>query len=353
MKVVAYILSSVVLRRAFLLLNVLCLSFWAKAQDIHFTQFTLQPLQQSPSLTGSFDGDYRIAALYRNQWASVAVPYNSMGLAFDTKIYETKKYGSFVGLGANLFLDQAGDGRLQSIYAQIPFSYNTYVPLNATSTLKFGLGAYLGILNKSIRTDQLQFDNQFNGYVYDANIPIAENFDKLNFIKPDIGLGYNVGFNFNKKFELGLAFGLHHLNRIEESFLGNNLHLALAKRISLPVYFKYSISDKWQLQADYLFQDQEVKKEHVFGFIASYFIKNKYPAQTAIEFGSYYRYKDAVCSIVRYRKNNFVAGLSYDINVSNLRPASNTYGGVELGLVYFIKNVKDPKIINKRSCFVF
>jgi len=329
--------------------NFLCL----KAQDIHYTQFTLQPQQQSPAFTGNFDGDYRFAALYRNQWATVNVPYNTLGFSFDMKAYETKKYNSFLGAGASFFFDQAGDAQYRTFYAQIPLAYTLYFPLKNKSTIKIGAGIYAGILHKSLNTNNLQFDNQFNGDVYDASIPIAENFSQLSFLKPDIGMGYNLAFNIKQKSEFGVAVGMHHLNNIQESFIEDNVSLQLQKRYALPAYYKYTFNKKWEVQLDYLFQTQNTLKEHVFGAVASYYIKNNGPAKTAFEFGSYYRWQDAVSTIVRYRKNNFLTGFAYDINISDLKAATNTYGGIELGFVYIIKNLKEPEIKNKRKCIVF
>ena len=339
----------------FIVLSILmlCCLPTLQAQDIHYTQFTLQPLQQSPAFAGSFDGNYRFAALYRNQWATVAVPYNTLGLAFDMKAYETKKLDSYLGTGLSFFLDQAGDSRLQSMYVQIPLSYTFYIPMGDDASIKMSAGLAAGILRKSINTSALQFDNQYAGDIFDPNIPPAENFGALSFVKPDISVGYNVAFNFNKKTEFGLGFGAHHLNKIEESFVDDGVQIALQKRYAIPAYFKFELSPKWDLQFDYLFQEQGRFHEHTFGAIASYYLKKNGPAKTAIEFGSYYRWQDAISGIIRYRKNNFVAGLSYDVNHSNLTPASNTYGGVELGLVYTIKKVKEPQIKNKRKCLVF
>lgn len=324
-----------------------------KAQDIHYTQFTLQAQQQSPAATGNFDGDYRFAALYRNQWATINVPYNTLGFSFDMKAYETKKYNSFLGAGATFFFDQAGDAHYRTFYAQIPLAYTLYFPLKNNSTIKIGAGIYAGILQKSLNINQLQFDNQFTGEVYDANIPIAENFGQLNFLKPDIGMGYHMAFNIKQKSEFGVAFGAHHLNNIQESFIDDGLSLKLQKRFAIPAYYKYTFNKKWEVQLDYLFQTQNTLNEHLFGAIASYYIKNNGPAKTAFEFGSYYRYQDAVSTIIRYRKNNFLTGFAYDINISNLKAASNTYGGIELGLVYTIKKIKEPEIKHKRKCFVF
>lgn len=47
------------------------------AQDAHFSQFFEAPLLRNPSLAGLFAGDIRIQGVYRNQWASVTVPYQT------------------------------------------------------------------------------------------------------------------------------------------------------------------------------------------------------------------------------------------------------------------------------------
>jgi type IX secretion system PorP/SprF family membrane protein len=323
------------------------------AQDIHYTQFTLQPLQQSPAFAGDFDGNYRFAALYRNQWASVEVPYNTLGLAFDMKAFETKKFTSFLAVGANMFYDQAGAGRLQSMYGQIPLAYTVFIPVGEKNTLKLGAGLYAGLINKSLNTSRLQFDNQYTGDIFDPSIPSAENFGNLSFIKPDIGLGYQMALNIKQKASVGLAFGVHHLNNIQESFINDGVQVQLNKRYAIPAFVEFEINRKWDLRFDYIFQRQGQFTEHNFGAITSYYLEKNGPAKTAIEFGSYYRFRDAISGIIRYRKNNFVAGLSYDVNISNLRPATNAYGGVEIGVVYIFKNLKEPQIKNKRKCLVF
>lgn len=40
------------------------------AQNPHFSQFYTFASQLNPSLVGNYDGSYRVAAVYRNQWSS-------------------------------------------------------------------------------------------------------------------------------------------------------------------------------------------------------------------------------------------------------------------------------------------
>jgi len=325
----------------------------AQGQDIHYTQFTLQPLQQSPAFAGNFNGDHRFAALYRNQWATIAVPYNTLGFAYDSKVYTTKKFDSFLSAGGQFFFDQAGDSRLRSLYLQLPVSYTLYLPAGEGNTFKLGTGFYVGLLNKSFNTSQLQFDNQYTGDIFNPNIPIAENFDQLGFTKPDIGLGYQLGLNLKEKTAFGIGFGIHHLNRIEESFINDGVGISLAKRYALPAYFKTELTPVWDLRFDYLYQTQNTFSEHTVGALASYFIRKDGPAIKSIEFGTYYRWADALSGIVRYQLNNMLFAFSYDINTSKLQAATNGYGGIEIGMVYTIKQVKEPQIKYKRKCVVF
>jgi hypothetical protein len=49
---------------------------------------------------------------------------------------------------------------------------------------------------------------------------------------------------------------------------------------------------------------------------------------------------------------NFTLGISYDINTSGLKPASNSQGGLEISLSYIIKTFK-PLKPGKKICPVY
>src|SRR4030095_1764256 len=48
--------------------SLVCVSL---AQDPNFSQFFASPLTLNPALTGKFDGSFRLAGNYRNQWTSI------------------------------------------------------------------------------------------------------------------------------------------------------------------------------------------------------------------------------------------------------------------------------------------
>lgn len=322
------------------------------SQDIHFTNFNLMPLQQNPSMAGNFDGNYRFSGIYRNQWATVAVPFNTFGFAFDAALLENKN-GSKLGAGLFAYFDQAGDSKFQTLHLSVPIAYNLKIPLNEKTNLNFGVGLSVGFFRKSLRTDLLTFDSQFTGEVFDESISPNESFEQLSFMRLNLGAGGNIGLEIKDKLAIGVGFGMHNLNNISESFLDDGMRVILNRRTSIPIFAIIPINKKWELQFDYLWQFQAQKQEHVFGAIAHYYFKNDGPAKKSFGFGSYMRAKDAVSAVFRYRVNNFTAGLAYDTNISDFQAATNAYGGIEIAAIYTIKNVKTPSIKNKRKCTVF
>src|ERR1700733_14673893 len=112
----------------------------AFAQDIHFTQFDMQPLVINPAFTGMFDGQVRAAAIYRNQWASVTVPYVTYGASVDLPVYIDRN-GDYLAAGLQLYKDQAGDANLSNFSGLLSIAYHKFfgVTENGKSDLAVGL----------------------------------------------------------------------------------------------------------------------------------------------------------------------------------------------------------------------
>lgn len=86
----------------------------AKAQDIHFTQFNMAPLVVNPAFTGGFNGKARVAAIYRNQWKSVTIPFVTYGVSVDAPIINDLTHDDYLAAGIQLYNDKAGDGNLSN-----------------------------------------------------------------------------------------------------------------------------------------------------------------------------------------------------------------------------------------------
>src|ERR1044071_8976773 len=96
----------------------LLLGFGAVAQDPNFSQFFASPLTLNPALTGKFDGVYRVAGNYRNQWPTINNAFTTATASIDFGILKNKlpDVDQF-GIGLMGFTDRAGNGVLVSNYA--------------------------------------------------------------------------------------------------------------------------------------------------------------------------------------------------------------------------------------------
>src|SRR6266516_4793846 len=79
------------------------------AQDPNFSQFFASPLTLNPALTGKFDGVYRIAINYRNQWPTIFNAFRTYTVSADMGILKNRipEYDQF-GVGVIGFADEAG-----------------------------------------------------------------------------------------------------------------------------------------------------------------------------------------------------------------------------------------------------
>ena len=108
-----------------LLIIVVSLVSESKAQDPNFSQFFASPLTLNPALTGKFDGLYRIAGNYRNQWPTFDNAFTTATASFDMSIMRNRLPDiDRMGIGFMGFTDRSGNGVLLNNYASLAVSYH-------------------------------------------------------------------------------------------------------------------------------------------------------------------------------------------------------------------------------------
>lgn len=313
------------------------------AQDIHFSQYDLSPINLNPALTGQFVGDYRFIGNYRTQWSSVTVPYNTFSFGADARNFLPQK--NFAG-GLQINQDQAGDSRFKTFQAALSGTYLMPVSEDSTQNLSFGLQA--GVTNKNIAYDPLYFDAQYDGYAYNAGLPTQENFanSSKTYLNLTTGIAY---FNqIEKRKSIGAGIALFNLTKPNESFY-NEATVKLARRLVVHANAEWKVSDKINVLPSLLYMRQGTYSEFNFGGAAKYILTDFIGLYRTVWFGMYYRNKDAGFLTGGMDYDNWKVGLSYDINTSSLVPASRKHGGFELAVIYIIN--KTPfKRIQHRVC---
>ena len=107
-------------------------------QDLHFSQFYLNPATITPAAPAMERGDMRAAGLYRSQWQSVPVAYETFSGSFDYTA--ARSGGSLLRLGLQLQQDKAGDGGLEWLQAGLNAAVGRQI------SARHRLGAGFGLL---------------------------------------------------------------------------------------------------------------------------------------------------------------------------------------------------------------
>ncbi len=302
-------------------------------QDPHFSQFFEAPLLRNPSLAGLFAGDIRFQAVYRNQWQSVTTPYQTGSLNFEYK--QPVGHGNdFVTTGFQILYDRAGITNFTTSNLYPALNYHKSLSDEKSKYLSFGIMG--GYVQRRIDRSKITTNNEYDGNGYNPSLGDGETLTKFSYHYWDgsVGLSFNssIAGSTTDYYFIGAAY--HHFNRPKNSFYRNppvelNPKLVFSGGVNLSVNEVSYIT----LQSD--FSKQGDYSETIGGITYSRKIGEDYtnPMYT-IHFGGYLRWKDAFIPVVKLDYMPFSVAFSYDVNISELKAASQYQGGFEVSFTY-------------------
>jgi type IX secretion system PorP/SprF family membrane protein len=314
-------------------LMILSGGYSVSAQDIHFSQFFEAPLLRNPSLAGIFTGDLRVQGVYRTQWGSVTVPYKTG--SFDLEYKKPVGRGDdFLTAGIQLLYDKAGSTNFTT--TNVLPALNYHKALSAERNRYLSLGFMAGVVQRRIDASKMTTNNQYDGNGYNPSLATGEAFTNTNFTYLDasVGMSYNSAISDKETDNMFVGLAYHHFNRPKNSFYKNpEIELNPKWVGSVGVRFSLNETSFFTLQSDY--SKQGSFQETILGALYSYKLGEDYenPAYI-VHFGGFLRLKDAFIPVVKIDFVPFSVGLSYDVNVSQLRTASQGHGGFELSISY-------------------
>jgi type IX secretion system PorP/SprF family membrane protein len=304
------------------------------AQDIHFSQFSETPLLRNPALAGIFNGDVRVQAVFRNQWSSVTVPFQTSSLNGEYKL-PVGHSDDFLTIGGAILYDKAGTISLTSTSVLPVLNYHKSLSDERNMYLSAGFSA--GMVQRKFDLSKMTTNNQYNGTDYDATLATGETLSNSNntYFDGSAGLSFNsqVGANADNNFYLGIAY--HHFNpQAKMSFYSNSSTTLNPKwvysaglRTALDNYTYLTFYGDYSAQGPY--------SEIIGGMLYSKKL-DEYPDDPhyVISGGAFLRWDDAVIPVVKLETAPLTFALSYDVNISALKASSQSRGGFELSVSY-------------------
>lgn len=304
------------------LIIIVFLNCTIKGQDPHFSQFDVSPIILNPSYTGMDEGiDSRAVAQLRSSWNTSTTQMTTTSFAFDMP-FERFGFGGFI-------LNDDGSRAFNSFNFIASGAYRITDPNQQKIKLTVGLQA--GILYKSIKEDELLFENQYNGGNFDPDLPSGESFETYSRIMPDANFGFSYQGFYNKGATAPYAgFAINHVTYPKESFY-NDADSRLPLKYIANIGSKFEINEYVTVDPKAYFFKQRNSMEIYTGVSGYYqFGVADFRASTSV----YYRWGDAVIAVLGYSYKNFSYLVSYDFTVSELKNYTNPKGVLEFTVVF-------------------
>jgi type IX secretion system PorP/SprF family membrane protein len=309
-----------------------------RAQDPHFSQFYSSPLTLNPANTGLFAGDVRVSSNYRNQWRTVSTPFTTATVAADFQVLNKliSEYDIF-GVGFMGMLDQSNNRGLKANYIGASAAYSKSLGDNGNTKISVGFQGTL--TTKKVDYSRFVFSRQYTPMGFDYTLPTGEPINGFVLNYPDFSTGIlYTGMNSNQaNWYIGSSY--YHFTRPSES-LSSQYEMRVQPRLTFHSGYNFPIADLNRIYFSGIYMKSMLAKEIAFGTVYESAIPSS-NFESKLFTGVFFRVQDAIIPYVGFTNNKFQVGMSYDLNISSLKTATQSRGGFELSLLMIFS--KDPE----------
>ncbi|MCQ2608188.1 MAG: PorP/SprF family type IX secretion system membrane protein [Bacteroidales bacterium] len=313
----------------------------ANGQDIHFSQFFVMPMALNPAETALYDGNVRIACAYRDQWRAVDTkPYETISVGLEKQFH---MYDHTFGFGLQAMRDESGYIGLEQNKLLASGAFALHVNGHVLSA-----GAQLGLVYKTAGLSDHTFDEQFDfggNNVFNKDFASGEDADAALFhAAVHVGVAWEKQLSYNYIAHVGVS--MFNVNTPKESLYGMELeNTEQGMRYVVQLGGTYGLKGKLSVEPKILYMRQTKATDFVVGALLQQAVSD----DLGLYVGTLFRYGfssnyDASIWTIGAKYKRIKLGLSYDVNVSQLRQATNYRGAFEVTMAYLSPSWKSKKI---------
>jgi type IX secretion system PorP/SprF family membrane protein len=238
------------------------------------------------------------------------------------------------------FTDKSANGAVNFNYASISTAFHK--GLDEDGYKQLGVGFQATYANMMINTANLKFADQLTplGFTGVTQELFNNSTLKNHYFDVNAGILYTSSSTEKNNFYAGVS--MYHINRPKEEFTG--AFYVLSPRFTFHTGGFFPVGDRLTLHLSGLHSLQAQAHETVIGGAIQIPVGDVEMSDKPINFyaGTWLRFKDAFIPYIGLEYSDFRLGVSYDVNTSNLKTASQSRGGIEISLIY-IKRPADSR----------
>ncbi|TCJ14216.1 type IX secretion system membrane protein PorP/SprF [Flaviaesturariibacter flavus] len=293
--------------------------------DPHFSQYYVFPSWLNPALTGAFDGDFKVSGIYRSQWGQLNNGFRTFGV--NAEAVTSKK----LNIGLNLFQQSTGSGyTYQNGYAS--FAY-TGVRFGKEDSKVIAVGIQAGMLARRFDPSKFTTGEQWSqAGGFNGGAATGEVLAQKGAMVFDAGAGaLYYDMDASKKASPYLGVSANHLTQPEGVYINSTDKMPM--RLTVHGGVAINVSESFVLTPNFLYLQQGNTDEKMIGAFAQY----RASSELSLLGGINYRFQDAAVPFAGFDYKNFMLGVSYDVNNSDLGRTVSNVNSFEVSLSYVFR----------------
>ena len=312
----------------------------ANAQDYHLSNYNNNPVIFNPAKAGSFLGNIRVGAAYREQWQQfITTPFQTASVNLDTSFDFGFSDGDWVSGGVNLYGDRSGDLSYQYYIGSTTLAYHLMIERKRHTTV-LSLGAQYGGNQRKLGLTSASFGDELAGSTTSSS---DRNFlDDYNEANQDLGIGFQMSSRNKKGTTLVIGTAIQHL--LQPRF-GNN---QVNARSNTEASILTPISKQMWFSASMFASIMETAYSLTFLFGLPYKINPKSDFMFTPQLGL--RVTDALIVGLGVDYKLWRVNVSYDVTVSSARSYNGGRGALEIGVQRIFNIYKKPEVMPILLC---
>lgn len=277
----------------------------------------LDPLLFNPAYSGFFDASARFGVVYRNQWASVSAPFQTLSATAELSIFRNAHHRNGLSGGLWLTADRAGS-----------LGYGTTAASAIASYYQgFGNGNHILSVAAEAGIGQVGFSTE------NISMPDGtEDFSRTRALYPTFGAGIAWFCQINDQLYSKVGLAMRNINEPDISHLDMSDDARLSRRFNIYARAEWQPASQWGILPVLGFQHQRNFSELVYGCDFRHYFQST--SNFAVGAGIMGRHGDAAAVNLALLWQEWIFAFSYDANLSRLATASHTIGAFEVGVVY-------------------
>jgi type IX secretion system PorP/SprF family membrane protein len=295
-----------------------------KSQDFVLSQPYTAAQYLSPASVGNGVYGQRIQSNFKNESIGGSNYARNLVVGWDRKYNRNaSEQANYLGVGGQIISEQMEDGLINTNYITFNTAYHLFLDGDDFSNLSIGMG--ITYAQTTLDRTKLNFENSYN--------PAKGSFDPTNeiFLPSADRLTVNTGLLYTRHSnDTYLQLSANGFFFAKPEVIYSIYNEAPGMRAAVFMNLERYFNNDYTFLLHGAFSSRNKEESYFVGGSVSLPIKYEFDHDRRLYLGCFYRQNEAIVPTVNILMDNYIFGISYDINMNGLAAAGLRSNSFEL-----------------------